>query len=209
MSIVRKGNLKIQHFCTLGYGAVLAGGLAVLMSGIPGMVLGVAAVGLTLVASFLADKKKRQQAACRKILENLEPKIRNEKEISVKEMMKILENLHDQVNNSVNAYFNGIVEEFDAIASDLSMAEEALQKTENRLNKFFSLRILDWCNGSQSVSLNHLYDRLSREIDQIRRESGNYFEIYLGQSYPPPCPTKQQQCSQILDERVSFLDKSS
>ncbi len=186
----------------LGYGAVLAGGLSILMPGIPAIVLFASAVGLSFIVPFLADKKKRQQEACRKILENLEPKIRNEKETSVKEMMKILENLHDQVNNSVNAYFHVIVGEFGAIAGDLSEAEEILQTAENRLNKFFALRILDWCNDIQSVSL---YEQLSREIDKIRREYGNYFEIYLGKGYPPPSLNKQQQCSQILGEHVSFI----
>lgn len=193
---------------TLGYGAVLAGLLAIPMSGTPMIVLGVAGVGLSLISSFLPDEKKRQQEACRKILENLEPRIRHEKESAVKEMMRILENLHNQVNNSVNAYFNGIIQEFDAISGDLSRAEEALQTAQNKLNKFFALRILDWCNGSQSVSLSHLYDdRLSREIDQVRRQSGKHLKIYLGQGYSPPCLERQQQCSQILSEKVSFLQR--
>ncbi|WP_448561355.1 hypothetical protein [Trichothermofontia sp.] len=189
---------------TLEYCAVLVGGLAMLMSGIPGVVLVVAAVGPTIISFFLPDKKERQQEACRKVLENLEAKIKDDKETSVEKMMRILENLHDQIHDSVNAYFNGIVGEFGTIANDLSGVEEALQTVENRLNKFFALRILDWCNGIQSVSLYKLYERLSREIDQIKRESGNYFETYLDQGYPPPCPNRQRQCSQILGEHVSF-----
>jgi hypothetical protein len=106
----------------------------------------------------------------------------------------------DSVVLSCTSRFNSLIKEINLIISELSNAEKVLSKLRNDLNGFFALRLFSWCaNYDIECSREQLYAHISRII----RKPGNFFDIYLKDKNPLPL-NKQNECSQVLGEKIAF-----
>jgi ribosome biogenesis GTPase A len=166
---------NLMRFLSIGGGIV--GAIALFFSGPIGWVIGGISALIGLFSGFFKSKEQKIREAIEKLSSSLTESLnKQEQEIHAKTQEQF-DTIHKKINSVLSKYFSEMIDTCVRMLSQISAAEQTLEKQEHDLNKVLAWRIVNYAHGLSHRSTDINQADIDRKILEVERSFGSSLTI--------------------------------
>jgi hypothetical protein len=157
------------------------------------------AVVLNSILGIFTTREQKRHFAVQRLSKLLTPQIRSSQRQIEEQAANSFREYYRHAAGSIMRYIEGLIQEFELISKQFNQPQQQLSNTINRLNRAYSKRIVDWCQGNYEPLTEAGIDKT---VTQVKREFGKQIDIQT--KFQVRSHLDSQEINRILQEDVSM-----
>jgi GTP-binding protein EngB required for normal cell division/uncharacterized tellurite resistance protein B-like protein len=139
-----------------------------------GIALGIIGGAVNFMGGWFKSREQKRCEAVANISKSLEKQLKKEKQTIFKQTESNFSKYCSNVSNSIEQYFDELIQGLEAISGELEKAQRSLDATINYLNYGYGKRIIDWATDKNDTLT---VESAKSNIAKIKRNFGDSIEI--------------------------------
>ncbi|MBV6622074.1 MAG: 50S ribosome-binding GTPase [Rivularia sp. (in: Bacteria)] len=196
----QQDSISFKNLLRIGGNVLLVAGTVLTFFAPPiGIAIGIVGTAIGFITGLFKSKEEKQREAADKIEDSLSSQLDDYQYKTLQEAEKEFKKYCNNVENSVNDYFEELIAGLEGITTELNTAKTKLDNNINYLNRAYAKRIIDWCLGKYEP-LND--SSIIKTIAKVKRDFGKNMNIQTKTEIK--INKSQEEINLVLQEDISI-----